>query len=421
MYVQPEGDSAFRTLTALAADGRAQATNDAKEYRLDAAIGKAKVYLSYDVDRFMLQSFEITATTPETAQEVTARANSYMIQLDPQLRTITWGYREDAFGADAYLEHGRAEVIAIEGVDDLHGQPFANNPGDDRGGHIMADAGKKVTIRLTPDYGYQLAGVQLNGGLTIAPQEEIGTFTFTMPDANVHFKGIFIKTEDSTEITTKSQSITSASIADGANAAGSGTLQLRVSDSTGYNTAAAQETVSGAVAAQALELDLRQLVAKGDGGNWETEIHEFEHPVTLSLGISDYDPAYDYVVVRDHNGTATALPTTVSDGKVTFATNRFSTYVIVKKQKIDSGSGATGGNTPDTGAEDDKSDNSDNNGSDTSQVTPTPQAMTAESALDPVPKTGERDADLLAECVFGIGGILLIGMGILFRKNIENF
>ena len=81
------------------------------------------------------------------------------------------------------------------------------------------------------------------------------------------------------------------------------------------------------------DLDLNQIVAKGDGTNWETKITEFTNPITLSLGINKYDANYDYVVVRDHNGTTTALPTKVIDGKVTFETNQFSTYVIVKKKK----------------------------------------------------------------------------------------
>mgnify|MGYP002194998134 CR=1 FL=1 len=61
-----------------------------------------------------------------------------------------------------------------------------------KGGHIAVEAGKQVTVRLTPDYGYQLKGVSLNGGVTLAPQDEVSTFTFKMPDTNVHFKGIFI-------------------------------------------------------------------------------------------------------------------------------------------------------------------------------------------------------------------------------------
>ena len=71
-------------------------------------------------------------------------------------------------------------MVAVEGVDDLYNIPFASNPGDEKGGHIAVEAGKQVTVRLTPDYGYQLTGVTLNGGVTLAPQAEVSTFTFTI-------------------------------------------------------------------------------------------------------------------------------------------------------------------------------------------------------------------------------------------------
>ena len=117
------------------------------------------------------------------------------------------------------------------------------------------------------------------------------TFTFSMPDTNVHFKGIFTKTEDKTEIKTQSQSISSASISNGANAAGSGNLQLTVADSTGYDMTAAQQKVAGAVSAQAVELDLNQIVAKGDGTNWETKITEFTNPITRPFYRLELDAA----------------------------------------------------------------------------------------------------------------------------------
>ena len=230
------------------------------------------------------------------------------------------------------------------------------------------------------------------------------TFTFIMPDANVHFKGIFTKTEDKTMISTQSQSISSASISNGANAAESGNLQLTVTDNTGYNVSVAQQKVAGAVSAQAVELDLKQLVAQGNGKNWEQQITEFANPITLSLEISNYDANYDYVVVRDHNGTTTALDTKVIDGKVTFETNQFSTYVIVKKEKAETGSGDNS---------DDDSDEEDDSNS-VAQPAATP-ASTQE--LDAVPKTGENIGSYGMEIVLLFGGIVLISTGILFNKK----
>lgn len=107
---------------------------------------------------------------------------------------------------------------------------------------------------------------------------------------------------------------------------------------------------------------------------------------------------YDYVVVREHNGTTEALATQVVDGKVVFDTDKFSTYVIVKKEKT-----ASGG-----------TDDSSEGGSGTSDTTP---ATAAAQVLDQVPKTGEDMRTWFAEAALLIVGSGSLGMGILLRKR----
>ena len=375
---------------------------DGTEYRVDDSVDTVKVYvLNSGSGKYMIQG---AGSSQENAVTWTEKG-IHSIQVDKERITITWGYDSKTYGEDAYLEHGTARIIQINGTAPNTNDPYGNNVGDNRGGNLVVQPGATVTVELKPDYGYQLKGVSLNV-ISLSAAKDVSTFTFTMPNTNVHFKGIFTKTEDKTEINTQSQSISSASISNGANAAGSGNLQLTVADSTGYDMTAAQQKVAGAVSAQAVELDLNQIVAKGDGTNWETKITEFTNPITLSLGINNYDANYDYVVVRDHNGTTTALPTKVIDGKVTFETNQFSTYVIVKKEKTTAGT-STGGSSH----EDSKAN--DNNSSDAQPAAT--QAVTQE--LDVVPKTGEGIATYITEIMLLFGGILLITMGILLQRK----
>ena len=86
------------------------------------------------------------------------------------------------------------EIIKINGQDvsQMTFSTWQTIRGDKSGGNC----GKRddvVTIKLIPDYGYQLSGASING-VTLAPQTEVSTFTFKMPDTNVHFKGIFTQT-----------------------------------------------------------------------------------------------------------------------------------------------------------------------------------------------------------------------------------
>ena len=369
------------------------------EYRVDGSVDTVKVYVRNNGSgKYMIQG---AGTSRENAVTWTGKGN-YSIQVDKERITITWGYDSKTYGEDAYLEHGTARIIQINGTAPNTGDPYGNNVGDNRGGNLVVQPGATVTVELKPDYGYQLKGVSLNG-ISLAAAKDVSTFTFTMPNTQIHFKGIFEKAEDTVD-TSAAKEVTSASISNGANAAGSGNLQLTVTDNAGYNMTAAQQKVAGAVSAQAVELDLNQIVAKGDGTNWETKITEFTNPITLSLGINNYDANYDYVVVRDHNGTTTALPTKVIDGKVTFETNQFSTYVIVKKEKTTAGT-STGGSSH----EDSKGN--DNNSSDAQPAAT--QAVTQE--LDVVPKTGESITTYVMEIMLLFGGILLITMGILLN------
>ena len=335
IYVSKDGGSSFSQLTGLD-------TNSTKEYVFEADITSIQFYVSCDETKYSLQFPGKSADEGKSEQTAIAlnAAGTQHIQIDHSVRTITWAYDRQTYGEDAYLEHGKAQVVAVEGVYDLYSIPFANNPGDEKGGHIAVEAGKQVTVRLTPDYGYQLKGVSLNGGVTLEPQDEVSTFTFTMPDTNVHFKGIFTQTQD--EIKTSGTKVSSASVENGANAAPSGNLRLTVEDSDA-NTTNALAQVENAVSAEAVNLTLDQIVSKGNGTNWENPVTQFGQPVKMNLKVADYDTAAGYEVVREHNGNLTKLTTSVSeDGTLTFETNQFSTYFIVKTaKKADNGNAKT--------------------------------------------------------------------------------
>ena len=226
---------------------------------------------------------------------------------------------------------------------------FANNPGDEKGGHIAVETGRKVTIKLIPDYGWQVAGLTLNGGEKLTPDDDnVSTFTFVMGDSNIHLKGLFEKASDEIKID-KGNTVKSVSISNGKNAVASGNLALTVSDNTSYDSQKEQAVAEGAVYVSAVDFTLQQLVSKGNGSAWVSDVREFEKPVTLNVSIDDYDENYDYIVIRNHNGEITKLDTTANEGTISFETNRFSTYVILKKEK--SGAGQDSSDTAESGVD----------------------------------------------------------------------
>lgn len=339
LYVNPN-NTGFVTLTELLNKNKAAFDESGMVCLLDESVTSVSIYAQMaKTDEYEIQFDK--ASTAGTSEGTAIKVNGTQhIQIDRKCLTVTWAY-DDTYGEDGRIEHGTAEIIKINGQDvsQMTFSNFANNPGDEKGGHLEVKRDDDVTIKLIPDYGYQLSGASING-VTLAPQDEVSTFTFTMPDTNVHFKGIFTQTQD--EIKTSGTKVSSASVENGANAAPSGNLRLTVADSN-EDTTNALAQVENAVSAEAVNLTLNQIVSKGNGTNWENPVTEFSQPVKMNLKVADYNTAAGYEVVREHNGNLTNLPTSVSeDGTLTFETNQFSTYFIVKTaKKADNGNAKT--------------------------------------------------------------------------------
>lgn len=340
LYVNPD-NTGFVTLTDLLNQNKAAFDESGMVCLLDESVTSVSVYAQLEKkDEYEIQfhgATQAVGTSEDTA--ITVNGTQH-IQIDRKCLTVTWAY-DDTYGEDGRIEHGTAEIIKINGQDvsQMTFSNFANNPGDKSGGHLAVKRDDVVTIKLIPDYGYQLSGASING-VTLAPQTEVSTFTFKMPDTNVHFKGIFTQTSD--EINTSATKVSSASFENGANAAPSGNLRLTVADSN-EDTTNALAQVANAVSAEAVNLTLDQIVSKGNGNSWETPVTQFGQPVKMKLKVADYDTAAGYEVVREHNGNLTKLTTSVSeDDTLTFETNQFSTYFIVKTaKKADNGNAKT--------------------------------------------------------------------------------
>ena len=340
LYVNPD-NTGFVTLTDLLNQNKAAFDESGMVCLLDESVTSVSIYAQLEKkDEYEIQFYG--AQTAGTSEDTAITVNGTQhIQIDRKCLTVTWVY-DDTYGEDGRIEHGTAEIIKINGQDvsQMTFSNFANNSGDKSGGHLAVKRDDVVTIKLIPDYGYQLSGASINGVELEALDNQVSTFTFTMPDTNVHFKGIFTQTSD--EINTSATKVSSASFENGANAAPSGNLRLTVIDSN-EDTTNALAQVANAVSAEAVNLTLDQIVSKGNGNSWETPVTQFSQPVKMKLKVADYDTAAGYEVVREHNGNLTKLTTSVSeDGTLTFETNQFSTYFIVKTaKKADNGNAKT--------------------------------------------------------------------------------
>lgn len=200
---------------------------------------------------------------------------------------------------------------------------------------IIARNGDEVTLLLIPTYGYQLKSTSINGQ-EVAPQEEMSTFKVTL-NGNLHFSSIFEKADNVTAV--KAKEVSAATIAGGENAADSGNLSLTVENNTKYDTdvtsavkLGADETIQKIAS---LDMTLDNIVSKGSKNEyWTKNISSFKDAITVGLTLKDVTLAQgeSLAVIRDHEGKLTSLDAKydATSKTLTFPTNQFSTYTIVK-------------------------------------------------------------------------------------------
>lgn len=283
---------------------------------------------------------------------------SYDIQITDAKRTIytvVWFY-DEATVEDAKVLNGTVMITdaVMPGEESGSGFVGENHHGSE-GGHYSIKPGSEVTVKITPDYGYQFVKSAING-VEVTAGSEVSQFTFTMPEANLHLSALFTKTEDTINITSSDNSITGGSIANGAKVVGSGNLKLDIKElEDGEKTAA--ENAMGSLKGSddiklCLDMNLSQVVNKGTLEDvWETTLTDLdgELSVTLNLDASLNDGSGTYYVIREHGDSYKKIPAAydASSGSITFETDKFSTYAIVLGKALN----ATNSQTNDCSAE----------------------------------------------------------------------
>ena len=318
----------------------------------------------------------------ENAEPLTPMADgSYSTELDnqnhcfsifirrhaPLTRNISWKYTASGMGDDVLVDHGKIFIEKVErdgetllsGIQknedgtvilkefDTPGYDFdilnseevvGNWNTTSSGGDINLQKNDIVTIMLIPTYGYQIKSAQLNG-MNLTPNEEVSSFTFTL-GGNVHIAGSFVKEEDVTDVS-NARAISDANITDGEAAADSGNLSLTVADNDSYEKT--QEAIDKAIegtdetdayTVASLDMTLKNIVSKGNGDYWTSNITSFEDDINISLELDEGEVArgQSVAVIRDHEGTLEKLEAEYDEttGTLSFPTNQFSTYSIVK-------------------------------------------------------------------------------------------
>ncbi len=291
--------------------------------------------------------------------------------------TILWTHdpaEKDGNWSDAYIEKGTGtvEFVKLE-RNGTEVQPGSQSNTNENGGYYQCKRGDVATLKFVPAPGYQLTNASLNGS-TLEPQEQQCVFKVTM-NSNFHLAGAFTKTEVQTSVSSSSSvtglsvSGTDASVSTGNVAIGVTGGKSNPSDSE-LETAMGSDSSSFAGAVETVDITMTNVISKGGNGDyfsnsnnyWTNSMTNLSSPATLSLNVENkLAEGETYGVVRNHDSKLKELDATYNTetGKLTFASDGFSDYTIIKKK-------GTPSTDPEPAKEEESSSKSSSSGSSSS-------------------------------------------------------
>lgn len=206
-------------------------------------------------------------------------------------------------------------------------------------GNITLPGEATVTMRVVPDYGYQVTSV--NGGENFQTTDEgISEFTVVVHHGEAGYFQAEV-TEVPNEVKANSEKVTAGTVRIANDEIDSGTVRLYVDDVElssdkikGFENAAGEYTIGNY-----LDINLSKALYKGDDTGedvWDEQIHHLNKEATISLKLAKGIDVNDIVLVHniDDGDEYEVIEIESYNPKtrvITFKTKSFSNYAIAFK------------------------------------------------------------------------------------------
>jgi len=376
---------------------RATIQNNTGSVEVESATNHDLVLRAYFGSKITSASVDGTACTisadGQTATiTVSEKTEAYAVSVtatDSDDVTILWTHdpaEKNGAWSDAYIERGTGTVqfVKLE-RNGVEVQPGVGSNYNENGGYYQCKRGDIVTLKFVPAAGYQLTSASLNGH-TLEAQAEQSTFKVTMA-GNFHLAGSFTKTSAQTKVAS-STNVTGLSVSGTDAAINTGNVAVGVTGGQANPTDNEIEAAMGADSAdfveavETVDITMTNVISKGGAGDyfsasgnyWTNPMTDLTTPATVSLAVANkLSPGETYSVVRKHGTKLTEIDATYnsSTGLLTFGSNAFSDYTIIKKK----GTPETNPKPAETKNEEsnDSSPSSSNNDEDNNNVTIPPK------------------------------------------------
>ena len=207
-------------------------------------------------------------------------------------------------------------------------------------GSLTLPGGAQVTMRVVPEYGYQVTSVN-GGGKFTTTDAGVSEFTIVVPEGTAgYFQAEVTKVDD--EVKANSQKVSSGIVAIAAGEIDAGTVRLSVDDVElssdkikNFEKAAGSYSIS-----HYLDINLNKVLYKGsDDDVWEEQIHHLKKEATITLKLEDGVNASDIVIVHNIDDGEEFEVIEIESynpetNEITFKTKSFSNYAIATKTEV---------------------------------------------------------------------------------------
>ncbi len=208
---------------------------------------------------------------------------------------------------------------------------------------VQCKNGDVLTYKFIPSPGYQISGASINGHALTA-QSGQSVFEVTA-NGQFHINGAFTRTDAQTSVS--AGGITSMSVSGAENAVTSGNVAVNAVAASNPSDNDLQNAMGGdsadfISAVTTADISMTNIISKGGSGTyfsapsnyWTNAMTDLSSPVDLSLAVpNNLSGGETYSIVRHHGGTYEELDAVynTSTGMLTFSTDGFSEYTVIKK------------------------------------------------------------------------------------------
>ncbi|MCR5144446.1 MAG: hypothetical protein K6B67_03970 [Lachnospiraceae bacterium] len=207
-------------------------------------------------------------------------------------------------------------------------------------GSMFIPEGSWVTMKIEPEYGYQVKSFSLNGD-QVNTGDDMSVFSFQIGKGNFHIGAKVEPVEDETRVTATDSNIEAATVelADGTLDRGSARMYLENAEVSSDKKSDFDEfaTSTGTEIDSYVDIHMDQVFYKGTGNDddvWSNEMNDLSQAATIKLKLDGYD-GEDVVLLHNiHNGDDyEEIPLTYNavDGTYEGEVTSFSNFAIAKK------------------------------------------------------------------------------------------